>query len=96
MSVPAMRVRQEVDVSKHVEPAAALMRAIAAGPPNTWVVYARGWYLERTAVAAAAWALFERGEVELVQRRLRSGRFPKFEYLAVKKDAPAQWWQPAG
>lgn len=75
-------------MSDHVEPAAALIDAIATGRPNTWVVYARGWYLEQTPVAAAAWALFERGEVELAQRRLRLGRFHKFEYVAVKKDCP--------
>lgn len=84
------RARQEIDVSDHVEPAAALIDAIAVGRPNTWVVYARGWYLERTAVASTAWALFEHGDVELVQRRLRRGRFHKFEYVAVKKDGPMQ------
>ncbi|WP_027255731.1 hypothetical protein [Leisingera aquimarina] len=77
-----------VDVSSSDKPARALIKTIAAGAPSIRVVYARDWYLWDRTVAAAARELFETGNVDLVQRRIPGLKRGKFEYIAIKRQAP--------
>ena len=66
-------IPSSIDVSRHIEPARALVTEIESGTPGLHVVHARDW------------ALYEEGHVDLVQCRVSSGSRAKFEYMAIKR-----------
>ncbi|KIC17751.1 hypothetical protein [Leisingera sp. ANG-DT] len=74
-----------IDVTGSACPAQALIRAIGQGKPGVRVIYARDWFLADRRAATAARALFEQGQVHLVQERIRTGRNNKFAYIAIKR-----------
>lgn len=76
---------EKIDITKDDEPEHALAFKIKEGAPGLQVVYSRDWTLWNEAVATAAWALYEQGHVELVQRRVSIGSRAKFEYIAIKR-----------
>ncbi|UWQ79715.1 hypothetical protein K3725_01525 [Leisingera sp. S132] len=84
-----MHFKSEViDITSESRPSQVLASKIKNGPPGLQVVYARDWMLSDALLGAAAWALYEQGKVDLVQRRLSSGRKAKFEYIAIKRKEP--------
>ncbi len=83
------QIEPVVDVSSHDQPGQALERAVELGRPGQKVIYARDWRLFNRSLASAAWALYEGGLVDLVQRRVPSARYTKFEYIAIKRSSGA-------
>ncbi len=78
---------ETIDISDSASPAQALVEAIERAAPGVKVVYARGWFLTNVMLANTARTLFEEGQVDLVQQRIRNGRSGKFAYLAIKRKA---------
>ena len=82
------RGKEVVDVSTCAQPVEALLRAVSRSAPGVHVIYARDWFLADVMLANAARALFEKGQVDLVQRRIKIGRNDKFAYFAIKRKEP--------
>ena len=79
------RGKEVVDVSTCAQPVEALLQAVSRAAPGVQVIYARDWFLADAMLANTARALFEDGQVDLVQRRIKVGRNDKFAYIAIKR-----------
>lgn len=76
-----------VNLTKHDEPERVFRNALKpnANPRGTVIVYAEGNFgdeIGTTAIGRMAWDAYERGEVELVQKKIG---FEQHLYMAVVK-----------